>query len=362
MEKKLTIIYANRNRDAERVKISFNSLKKQSNQNFEVVFVDYGSEPLIVYNLQQLSCSYEFVTFYHLPVSQLLWNKSKALNYGISKSKNSYIFIADVDLVFHPEAIQLLIKLSNPNKFFLFKLGYLNKTQSVNLRKAYKFDDLRVKKFGDVNGMVLSSKESFCKINGFDEFYHFYGAEDVDLFSRLTNADYIEKKDIHTYFYHNWHATFSGTEDNMITTNPRVKNIMRINQQHFNRNKEKSRIKPYRQDIIGTFIDSEQSNLLKKPSLFFKIPNILAHVEYFLNEELFNLRDEIVQAEFYEDTYYPSIKYKVKARLGKQTQAYCSLKEINDRVLKKIVFEYRHHNYSFKISPDLKKIIFKIQK
>jgi len=362
MENKLTIIYANRNRDVERIRITFDSLKKQTDQNFEVIFVDYGSETSIVNGLRILSELYDFVKFYHLPVPQLLWNKSKALNYGIFKTKSSHIFIADVDLIFHPESTQLLNTLYTPDEFYLFKLGYLDKIESKKLTSHYEFDELKVNKFGVVNGMILSSKVVLDKISGFDEFFHFYGAEDVDLFSRLSMAGLVEVKDDHKYFYHNWHKTFSGSEDDLITNNPRVKNIMRINQQHFNRNKEKGIIKPHRQSPVGSFIKEEISNMLENPTILIKIPNILAHVEYFLNEELPFISGEVIQAEFREDPYFSSIKYKVKKKMGTQTQVYCSLKEINDLVLKKIVFDYRFHNYSFKISSDLKKIIFKIQK
>ena len=61
---------------------------------------------------------------------------------------------------------------------------------------------------------------------------------------------------------------------------------------------------------------------------------------------------------FVEDTYYNSVKYKIKQLLGKQTQPYFSMKEINDLVLKSILFRYRDYNYSYAISKDFKQIRF----
>ena len=108
----VTIIYANRNRDLNRIKVSFESLKNQTTTNFRVVFVDYGSIDPLVNDLKKLCDNYDFVSPYFLPVSQLLWNKSKALNYGISQTHSPYIFIADVDLIFHPDSIQLFNKIA----------------------------------------------------------------------------------------------------------------------------------------------------------------------------------------------------------------------------------------------------------
>jgi len=361
MKEFVTIVYANRNRDLKRIKASFDSLKNHPEANFRVVFVDYGSEEPLVDSLKQLCNSYEFITPYFLPVSQLLWNKSKALNYGISQTQLPYIFIADVDLIFHPETVTLFNKLAVEDKFFLFKLGYLDRTESGKLTKNYNFEDLDPNRFGEVNGMILAPTIAFLGVNGLDEFFHFYGSEDEDLFARLENSGYKREVNNEAYFYHNWHQSFAGSEDEIITGNPRVKNIMRINQRHFLRNREKGIIKPRRQAEMGKVIGKEESDLLQKPTKTVKIYNILSHVEHFLGEELPSYTGEIIKVEFVEDSYFHTLKHKVKKLIGKQTQPYCSLKEVNDMVLKEILFKYRDANYSFKISGDLKSIIFCIK-
>ena len=57
-----TIIYAYRNRDESRIKMSLDSLKNQTNQNFKVVFVDYGSESKLAANIQKLVESYSLAS------------------------------------------------------------------------------------------------------------------------------------------------------------------------------------------------------------------------------------------------------------------------------------------------------------
>lgn len=358
MEPVFSILFAHRNRDSERIKISFDSLRKQQLQNFEVIFVDYGSEKGLVKELEKLEREFPFVRFYHLAVPQLLWNKSKALNFGITKAKGDYVFIADIDLVFHPETSILWEKLQSPDKFYLFQLGYLDKAESQKLSGNYEFGDLKSARVGEVNGMILTSRESLMKVNGLDEFFHFYGSEDEDLFVRLENAGYQEEQRKEEYFYHNWHQSFSGTEDKLLTGNPRVKYIMRINQRHFERNRDRGIIKPLRQGEMGNFIAAERSEALKNPDMNLEIPNILARVEHFLREELPSRKGEVVQVEFFEDEFYTSLKHRLKKGLGKQTQPYISMKEVNDMVLKEILYNYRDHNYSFRLGKDLKRIDF----
>ena len=361
MEEKIAIIYAHRNRDVERIRLSFESLQKQSSKNFEVIFVDYGSEESLTKDLESLMIEFDFVRSFFLPVSQLLWNKSKALNYGILKTEVSYVFIADVDLIFHPEAIGSLNMLKKPERFFLFPMGYLDRETSSRLSDMRAFDSLKPSRVGEVNGMILAPRNAFLKVNGFDEFFHFYGAEDVDLFSRFETAGYKEEKREELHFFHNWHRSFQGSEDEVVTGNPRIKNIMRINQEHYFRNQARKVIQPERQEGMGHIIDSTRSSRLSEPGYSYKIPNIAARVEHFLEEELLSVKDEVVKAQFVIDPYYNSLKYKAKKRLGKQTQAFLSLKEVNDRILKKILFNYRDHNYSFAISPDLNSIEFRIE-
>lgn len=357
----ISIVYAHRNRDIQRIKMSFDSLEKQINKAFEVVFVDYGSDPFLVQELLELTAGYKFVKFFSLEVTQLLWNKSKALNYGILQTQNPHVFIADVDLIYHPDTTQLFNKLAVEKTFFLFKLGYLSKAESLKLFHNYNFENLKPDRYGEVNGMILAPTKAFIEVNGLDEFFHFYGAEDEDLFARMENIGYKREFNTSPFFFHNWHQSFAGSEDQIITWNPRVKNIMRINQRHFLSNQEKEITRPLRQNEMGMVISKEQCDLLKKPTVMVRIFNILAHVEHFLREELPSYKGEIIKVEFIEDPYFYTLKHKVKKLLGKQTQPYISMKNVNDMILKEILFSYRNHNYSYVISPDLKSITFIIQ-
>lgn len=335
MEKLITIIYANRNRDLPRIKASLESLRLQEHQNFEVIFVDYGSVPELVTGLIELIANYDFAQFFSLKTAPLLWNKSKALNYGLNQVETSFVFIADVDLIFHPSSTKLFKSVANPGTYSLFKMAYLDEAESIKLVSSFDYKKVKVRNYGYVNGMILANKKAFMDVNGYDEFFHFYGAEDEDLFTRMENCGYRGIKNSELYFFHNWHKTYPASEENVLSKNPRVQNIRRINQYHFLENKRNRIVKPERQKEMGIQICEEDIRALQFPTRTYHIPNILAHVEHFINEDLKTFQKEVVKVEFYEDPYFLSLKYKVKTILGKQTQLYCTLKEVNDMLLKK---------------------------
>jgi len=108
---------------------------------------------------------------------------------------------------------------------------------------------------------------------------------------------------------------------------PRLYNVKRINQEHFNFNKAQKLSKPMRQE----------------------------------NWELERYKDRVVKTVIKEDNYYHSLKFKAKKILNKPSVSYMSIKDINDLVLSKILYKYKDHNYSYDIASDLKSISFTIK-
>lgn len=354
----ITILYAFRNRDAQRVQLSLQSLQQQSVQDFEVVFVDYGSETVYTQAVEPVVTAFDFASYHYVGHPGLLWNKSKALNYGVKQAAGEYIFIADVDILFHSETLQLFQQIANPKKAYLFHLSYLSKKVTKSLETTSQFYDLPVKHTGVVNGMVLTSKKSLFDINGVDDFFHFYGSEDVDLFQRLefSGQQLIQRDE--NYFLHQWHTIYNSYDDSKLSIIPRLFNIKRINQQHYLSNKEQNVSIAHQQQKWGHCFTPEDKEQLAHPEINLRLPNIEAVVIHFLREELKNYSGKVVSIVFYEDRYYTSLKYKIKTLLGKQSQPYMSMKAVNDEALKTIVFDYRNHNYEYRVAEDLKEIHF----
>lgn len=357
----ISIIFAYRNRDLERIKICMDSLSFQSSCEFEVVFVDYGSEEEYSLNLKKLFSNYKFVKYHYLETRHQLWNKSRALNYGIKKAKFDYLFIADVDLIFSPEAVQSFAEMLSPDFFYLFTMGYLSKEESLKLGDN-KYENLKAQRFGEINGMILASKNLFFQIRGYDEFFHFYGSEDVDLYTRLRNAGYTSKLVTSVLFLHNWHISYEISDRREFGNFPRLRNARRINEQHYFYNKRKKVTIPVGQAFWGEVVEKRDIEFLSRPTVKIQLSNILAEIEHFFFFELPSFKQEVVEVIVNTDPFFDSLKYKIKKQLNKQSQIYCSLQDVNDIILKMIIFNYRNSNYSYEIAEDLKSLKFVIQK
>lgn len=358
MSQSLTIVFAYRNRNLDRIRLVMDSLKMQSDLNFSVIFVDYGSDETYSQPLKYLIESYDFASYFYVGHPGLLWNKSKAYNYAIKKADTSYILTADVDLVFNPKTIESLKKLCEKNSFTLFKYGYLPEKLKISDIKEKGFSELKPAHYGDVNGVGLYPRAALMQVHGFDEFYHFYGAEDEDLFLRLENSGLNRKREDKLFFLHIWHSRYPFKDDNSLTRFPRLKNAMRLNQQHLFFCKSSETKIPRLQNTWGNCFQKQDQDILSKPSIKHSIYNSSAAVDHFFNEYLPSRTGDIVLVQITEDPEVYSLKGKLKRLTGKIKQSYFNLKEVNDLILRRIVFNYRHHNYEFKISEDLKMISF----
>lgn len=349
----ITIVFAYRNRDIDRIKLSLTSLNNQTNKHFDVQFVDYGSSEEFSNKVQEIINMFSFVTYTYLGHSGLLWNKSKALNYGIRKAKFNYVLTADVDLIFKEDFIGSLQELKHKGVFYVFKIGYLSKDITSNQAQTLNFNTIKPYLVGTTFGIGLYQKEALIEVGGLDEFFHFYGSEDEDLNSRLQLARYTKKEYDKLLMYHLWHPRYPQKKDNKLTVYPRLKDILRINQYHFKNNQKLNKV---RVDSDCTHLDKHSLEELQKPDYLIKISNQKAAMIHFLEVELPSYTNTVVKLLVFEEEYYNSNKYKLKKLLGKQTLPYLSLKEINDLVLQHIIFRYRNHNYNFWIDKNLKSI------
>jgi len=355
MENKVTILFAYRNRDVARIKLSLQSLKEQTNQNFTVCFVDYGSDAKYSKLIEAIVSEFDFVNYVYVGHSGLLWNKSKALNYGIKNTTTKYIITADVDVLFTSNFIEKVQSLKQHNSFTLFKIGYLSKQISEQQQKSLNLKHIKTSHIGDTFGIGLYPKAVLEKVGGLDEFFHFYGSEDEDLNMRVQLAGSKLSRCDEVLLYHQWHPRYPQKKDNKLTIQPRLTNVLRLNQRHFIQNRNKSISHPNHKNW-GNCYQKEDVKRLENPNEVVKLNNIAANVVHFLEEELPKQYKGVTKIIFKKNAYYNSLKYKAKQFLGKQTQPYLSMKEVNDLVLKTIVFNYRNYNYSYSISTDLETI------
>lgn len=239
----ITLVYPFRDRDLTRVRFSLNSLKEQSNKEFKVLFMDYGSQEKLSIDLKELVTSYSFAAYYYIHARKTLWNKSRVLNIALKKITTAYLFVADVDAIFSPEFVQVLTDNAAEDRVSYFQVGYLSKEESAIEKAFYEYT---IKRYSTIEatGLSLFPVAALHKINGFDEFYHLWGSEDTDVQIRAShlglNISYVDSK---IHILHQWHEVYLNVQDTFITDKITVKDIPRINMNYLNNLKKSNRIK-----------------------------------------------------------------------------------------------------------------------
>lgn len=206
---KFSVIVAFKNRDRERVRYFLDSLQWQQELSFEVIFVNQGSEASVNEWLEPLVSTYTFVRYIFNYSEGLLWNKSNALNIGIKSAVGEYVVIADIDVVFGREFLQKVTGYLTPGIFTTHNAFYLT--------EEFKIKDIATLfPSGPINavtenfiGVCIAGKDAFVRINGYDEYYLLWGAEDIDIINRL---ELVGEKRVHLSskampIYHQWHST-----------------------------------------------------------------------------------------------------------------------------------------------------------
>lgn len=200
---RVSIIVSFRDRDIERVKSSLDSLALQTCRQFELIFIDYGSEREHGEKVRLLVESYQFARYYYSNTQGMFWNRAHALNTGIHFAKGEILLFSDIDLIFQADFLARLTILSYEGKFFTFSCYYLPEGQS-----AIGLSEKEIKGFKNHHvGLCAVKKESILLIRGFNEFYMLWGGEDDQLCRDLIEQgnDWIRFTVSDFSILHQWH-------------------------------------------------------------------------------------------------------------------------------------------------------------
>lgn len=361
MSLELTLLFTYRNRELERVKTAMDSLVTQVDSNFSVLFIDYGSSLPHSKALQELLNNYPFVTYFYSYHIDQPWSRAKAVNIGIQLVTTQYVFVADIDMIFKSNFVEVMHKVKQPMCSVYFKVGFLSQKESCNIRA---FDDYIISfssKKG-AQGLSLFPVEALKKVRGFGEFFHFWGAEDEDVHQRLAQAGYqISFYEEEILMLHRWHPTFRSLERDTLTKELQIKAISKLNEQYFFKNRDKKLV-VVNSEIWGKSISKEAYETLMDVRIDSVILNNKEYIDYFLFVELPRLKDGIISVEFRANPYQNGLKYFLKKKIGKSVPSYYNLKEINDLLLLHLVSFYSNSIYSYTISDDLKSIQLRLKK
>lgn len=351
----LTLIYPYRNRDLERLKNSLDSLKNQTDRNFEVYFVDYGTEKRLAIAVENLCMEYDFVTYRYYPTQFQPWNKSRALNLVIKKLNTEYCFVADVDMVFNPKFIEKALKLQTGNKTVYFQVGYMGPDKILEDTELWDYKNYW-RSTHEATGLSMFPLKVLKELRGFDEFYHFWGAEDTDMHVRVKNAGYqVEFYDKGVLMLHQWHPSYRSLESQELDKNLQINGIVQLNHQHLKLaiQFKTTKVNP---ENWGECITMEELGELEKAPINFVLDNEKRKIDHLMFFLLPAAKNEILKIIIKKDLFQNSLRFKAKRLFRKKVPEYYSLKEINDKILLHLISFYRNKAYTYKISDDYKSI------
>lgn len=353
----ISIIIPYRNRDTKRVEACLQSLQQQSNQHFEVIFIDYGSKTELAAQIKELVNLFSFAIYHYVFAEHRLWNKSRAINIGIKKAAYDYIFIADVDLIFHPELTAVLINKAGANSVSYFQVGILDQKESA---KNLSFDQYKPKFItGDgATGMTLFPKNKAYEINGLDEFYHLWGSEDTDFHIRIVNNECeLEFYQEQLLLLHVWHPTYRGKESDKLSEEIQLTGIVQLNYQHMMMAKKLQKTKVNENGWGKEILEEDfQKFQIAEIKLLTTEKNVINH---WLGVDLLESKgfnEYVIVLPDYLNTW----KYRIKKWLGKKVPDTYTLKEVNDLLCMQLIMRYRDLNYQYQIDADKKQLILSI--
>jgi GT2 family glycosyltransferase len=208
----------------------------------------------------------------------------------------------------------------------------------------------------EATGLSMFPVNILKELRGFDEFYHFWGAEDTDIHVRIRNAGYeVEYYDEEVLMLHQWHSSYRSSESSEFSKAFQISGIVQLNHQHLKYALE------YNSTTInlvnwGECITLKELNELEKAPVNFVLDNEQRKIDHLLYVVMPEVKNGILKITIKKDPFQNSPKFRIKKLISKKVPEYYTLKQINDKVLLHIISFYRDKPYTFKISKDLKEI------
>jgi len=348
----ITIVLTYRDRDLAIVKKCLDSLERQSLKDFNVVLVDYGSQIEFANNLSVLAKKYNFVKLIQCPVQGQLWNKSRAINIALKQCETPYFLVGDIDLVFHPDFIKTAIKLASENVVY-FKYSFLSKEESLNDKN---FEDYEIDFEGgkEITGTTLFPTETLKKVNGYDEFYHGWGAEDTDIHERLKTFG------LKVVFYnssillkHQWHPKAYRSKT---SSSPFHSNLERVNHDYMYLTINNKIVKANGNQDWGILPNKQDYlKLLLKPNVEINIQPIDFHFSALL-AQLKNFNNQVVKIQINQVESKQRLIQTLKKTLKKKYFKYLKLEDVNNLLLEEIIKNYRSKPYEYHFNREVGRI------
>jgi len=349
----LTIVIPNRNRKLETVRRTLDSIAPQCAEKLNVVVVDYGSDRSYQKELDLIIQSLSGIELICCPTQGQLWNKSRAINIVLKQCKTPFFMVVDMDMLFHTEFASKISEIAQKNSVHYFQVGILTEEES-KLHKPFENYEVKFYTNEGATGITLFPTAVLMQINGFDEFYHGWGAEDTDVHLRLEQANipiyyYTEE----TLFLHQWHPKYYRSKESIA---PYHQSLEKINHQYLKLSRKLNKIKAnvdWEWGIMPEYKDYEALGQPKHQIQSYATNDAISALTFQLNKET----DGVLQFTIQPHPEEGKIKMQMKKALQKTTPLFMDMETANALLLEHII--KIHRNCPYQYSFDRKKKIIK---
>lgn len=213
----ITVLIPVRNRAGERLANCLASLRWQVGAPaYEIVLSDYGSSPDYAEAIDELARRFDARVV--RTATDGVWNRSRALNFGIQAAQGRFVLCTDADMIFAPNFLATAWarqRARDGRAFVVCRCRDLPESVPEQAWRREDFASLMARapfreKLG-TGACQFAARTFFEGIRGYDEGYEFWGMEDNDMLFRAQRSGLCrEWMHEHTAMLHQWHPSQRG--------------------------------------------------------------------------------------------------------------------------------------------------------
>lgn len=211
---KFSLIIPYRNRDTEVAKRCITSIKNQKitqDINYEIIFIDYGSDSEKSEEINAFCKKIDSLTYIYTETRGKFWCKPEAINLALNRAKGEYFVTIDVDMIYPSNFLEQLNQQVQENKLVHYQCYYLPENFDYT-NYLEKLPTIDTSSFVESDktcafGIFAVQTNKLKEIGGFDEYYKMWGMEDKDIHFRLAQTLSVEWLPLEIApVFHQWHT------------------------------------------------------------------------------------------------------------------------------------------------------------
>ncbi|MBN2192255.1 MAG: glycosyltransferase family 2 protein [Polyangiaceae bacterium] len=204
-----------RNRAGIRLENCLRSLRWQRlpAAELEIVVSDFGSDPEASRTIAECAARHD-ARLVRIETGAM-WNRARALNFGIQAASGGLIFCTDADMIFAPDFVPTILAEQQQHDERLICICRCHDLPEAVPESLHDVGDfaglaaLGALRLGPGTGACQAARrEFFLHARGYDEKYRYWGKEDLDLLHRAEQygltPHWISDR---TSMLHQWHPT-----------------------------------------------------------------------------------------------------------------------------------------------------------